>query len=207
GLPSWLLEGKPLTLRSASGPYLEACSRFITAVADEIRDLQVTSPGKGGPIVLVQSENNWNCGVEHLATEYLGELNRYLREGGIAVPILSSNNLWQSVEGQIDVWSGSGDLLSTMRQLSAVRATQPRMVIDYGARRATVFNAVRRICYFASRFGRVFANLEPTFLPVCIDPARHAAQQGAKKTKASEGANLSAIYAQGNQGSVAFIFG
>src|SRR6185295_338086 len=139
GLPSWLLEGKPLTLRSASGPYLEACSRFITAVADEIRDLQVTSPGKGGPIVLVQSENNWNCGVEHLATEYLGELNRYLREGGIAVPILSSNNLWQSVEGQIDVWSGSGDLLSTMRQLSAVRATQPRMVIDYGARRAKVW--------------------------------------------------------------------
>lgn len=136
GLPAFLRDTPAGTmLRTAvgnsGGAFLEAASKYITAVADQIRGWQVTSPGAGGPIVLLQLESGWTCGHEALANAYLGELTRYCREAGLNVPIVNSNNLWQSVEGQIDGWSGNSDMLETMRQLCAVRATHPRLVIDF----------------------------------------------------------------------------
>jgi len=111
GLPPWLREKGQPALRTSGGPYLEACSRFITAVADQVRGWQVTAAGTGGPILLLQCESEWTCGLEPLANVYLGELTRYVREAGLSVPIVNSNNLWQGVEGQIDGWSGADDLL------------------------------------------------------------------------------------------------
>lgn len=131
GLPPWIGDLPNIKLRTANGPFLEACSRYFGALAEQVKDLQVTSTGAGGPIMLIQSESHWTCGHEELAHSYLGELSRYMREAGIAVPIITANHLWQSVEGQIDCWSGSGDLLSAMRQFSAVRPLQPRIVIDF----------------------------------------------------------------------------
>jgi len=131
GLPAWLVENANVKLRTANGPFLEACSRFITALADQIRDLQVTAPGVGGPLLLIQNENSWTCGDDTLAEQYLGELSRYINEAGIDVPCVNNNNLWQAVEGEIDCWSGAHDPLSTMRQMSNVRGTQPRLVIDF----------------------------------------------------------------------------
>ncbi len=127
GLPAWLLSTPGVVPRKASGPFLEACSRYLTAVAEQVRDLQATSP-RPGPIVLVQNESAWTCGDDKAGGAYLGELNRYLREAGITVPIINTNNLWQGVEGEIDCWSGGGDMLPIIRQLSVVRPDQPRLV-------------------------------------------------------------------------------
>ncbi len=138
GLPVWVNTLKEVRLRAASNSFLEACSRYFNAVADKVRDLQVTSPGKagpggigGGPIILVQSESQWTCGDDRQAESYLTELNRYLREAGFTVPIINANNLWQGAEGEIECWSGAGDLLSTVRQLASVRSDRPRLVIDF----------------------------------------------------------------------------
>lgn len=131
GLPNWLRTIDGIQFRTANGPFLEACSRYITALADQIRDLQVSSPGKGGPILLVQNESEWTCGNDALGHAYLGELNRYLRESGINVPTINSNNLWAGVESEIDAWSGSAGMLATMRQLAEVRPDLPRLVIDF----------------------------------------------------------------------------
>jgi hypothetical protein len=283
GLPPWLRSIKNIRFRTSNGPYLEACSRFITAVADQVRTLQVTSP-KPGPIVLVQNEAGWTCGNDKEADAYLGELNRYLREAGIQVPIINSNNLWQGAEGEIDCWTGSGDLLSTIRQLAVVRPDRPRMVIQYRVGQATTwgepspapldpgilqqhlaqilaaggqfnihpfhggtnfgfwggrlpetpgyttashdcqapldeaglpapsFNALRRICTFASRFGRVFSNLDPAYRPVVLMPAATDAPAPEGKPRAKEAARSAPIqgpvvvHAAGQQGGIAFIF-
>lgn len=131
GIPPWVLEIAKVQLRSNNGAFLEACSRFLGAVADRVRSLQVTSPGAGGPILLVQNESSWNCSQAAIALGYLGELNRYLREGGITVPIINANSLWQNVEGEIDCWSGTEHMLPALRQLAFVRPDQPRLVIDF----------------------------------------------------------------------------
>ncbi len=144
GLPAWLSAMPNISMRTNSGPFLEACSRFISAVAEEIRDLQVTAPGAGGPIVLIQNESSWTCGDDTLANAYLGELIRYQREGGINVPIVNANNLWQGVEGEIDGWCGSEQMISTLRQLATVRPDQPRIVIDFNLGGASTWGTETR---------------------------------------------------------------
>lgn len=139
GLPTWMAHQPSGTLRTANIQFLESCSRYLAAVAEQVRDLQITSPGKGGPIILVQNEMGWTCGDDTLANGYLRELGRYLRESGFSVPLINANNLWQGVEGEIDCWAGNEDMLSTMRQLSSVRPDRPRLVIDFRVAPPTVW--------------------------------------------------------------------
>lgn len=283
GLPAWLLDVANVKLRTNNSAYLEASSRFLTAVSEQVRDLQVTSAGKGGPVLLVQNESVWTCGDDAIASAYLGELIRYQREGGLNVPVLNANNLWQSVEGEIDCWAGSGELLGTMRQLGAVRADRPKMVAGFEIGHRPVFGrtgtpeisawtiqrrlaevlaggaqymldpavgggsfafqggrdpdsvdgfyssgddntapvlatgaaggayqAIRRITTFATRFGRLFANLDPAYQPVVLDPGSHgdarAAIKAGKASAAPSGAKA-VSHINGTQGGVVFVFG
>jgi beta-galactosidase len=130
GIPAWLLSKEGVEPRRGNGPFLEACSRFFTALAGQIKDLQVDSPGKGGPILLVQNEHAWTCADDVAAGAYLGELVRYLREAGVTVPIINANGLWQSVEGEIECWTGAEDLLAISRQLTEVHPRKPRLISD-----------------------------------------------------------------------------
>ncbi|MGQ0628289.1 MAG: beta-galactosidase [Phycisphaerales bacterium] len=138
GLPSWLLLNANVNLRTNNGPFLEASSRYINAVARQVRDRQITSvigpkgeSKPGGPIVLIQNESGWTCGHDAMAHGYLGELHRYLRESGFDVPFVNANDLWQGVEGEIDGWTGTGSQLRNLRQLATVRPAQPRLVMEY----------------------------------------------------------------------------
>jgi len=274
GLPAWLGHVPQIQLRTKSGPFLEASGRFISAVAAQIKDLQVTSPGTGGPVLLVQVEDSWTCGDADLAAGYLRELARYLRESGVTVPTVNANNLWQGIEGQIDGWVGSDHLLATVRQLREVRPNQPRLIVRFrpgsiqtwgqadqtepspmsvqrrlaeilvgggqfcidpfhsgtmfefaGGRRAgrtdaflatspagsaplgeaggpgPSYHAVRRLCTFASSFGRLFAGLDPDYRPITLDPAWRGAG-----TSRSPARWVSVSHATGTQGGVAFLF-
>jgi len=138
GLPAWLTEGENLTLRSNTPGFLEACARYISALADQVRDLQATA-SKPGPILLVQCEHRWFCGDEVVGQAYLGELTRYLRESGVRTPLVATNNLFQTVEGQVDAWNGFEGLFSVLRQLRAVRPEQPSLVIDFELDRPAVW--------------------------------------------------------------------
>ncbi|MFG0283711.1 MAG: beta-galactosidase [Phycisphaerales bacterium JB039] len=276
GLPTWLMNLQRSDLRTASGPFLEACSRYITAVADQVRDLQAPSPGKGGPILLVQNESGWTCGAEELSQKYLGELSRYLRESGIIVPTINANNLWAGVEGEIDTWTGESHMLSNLRQLAEVRPDQPRLVsafytaepgvwgqertvtappallqrrlaealaaggqfnlaplhggtnFGFGAGRlprgrgafavtgrdgpldetgaaGPAFGHVRRICMFASRFGRTLAAIDPEFRPVTVDTG--ADDPHGEKGGRGRAHSISVVHVRGSQGEIAMVFG
>ncbi len=277
GLPTWLLGIKDIKLRTANQPYLEACSRYITALCEQVKDLQLTSPGEGGSIVLVQNENNWTCGHETLALGYLRELGRYYREAGITVPLINANNLWQGIEGEIDGWVGSGNLLSTIRQLSAVRPNQPKIIIQYptgksriwgqpeiepsspmaiqrnlgevlaaggqfnldpfhaaptpgfwggktdrawdsflatdqinshilgpGGEILSAYKPIKRICSFASQFGKLLSNLDPTYQPVVLDSKISDGSGGKKRPKNS--CSITTCHVQGSQGGMAVVF-
>lgn len=134
GIPEWLLAKPDIKPRSANQPFLESCSKFFSQVCGKVKDLQVTSTGKGGPLILVQVEHQWNCSNAAQGQVYLNELNRYLRESGINIPTINANNLWQGVESEIDCWVGDQNMLATMRQLGAVLPNQPRIVAQFGPR-------------------------------------------------------------------------
>jgi len=160
GLPAWLWrvdtpKDTEMKLRQSSPPFLEASSRYLSAVMEQVKDLQVTtappsrvprptaanfsgeaaggfqSDQAGGPIILVQAENEWFCGNPEQGTDYLGELVRYLRENGCKVPVTVCNQLWQTVDGTIHTWNGKRHLPTDLRQLAVVQPDAPRLVTEY----------------------------------------------------------------------------
>ncbi len=130
GMPAWLLRDCGGKLRSGAVEFLQPVSRYFSAVCDRVQPLQASLSRKSaGPIVAVQNEHQWLCGSTAQASAYLRETNRYLRENGINVPILSANGLFASAEGEIEVWSGPSHLHANMRQLRALKPDQPRLVM------------------------------------------------------------------------------
>jgi len=164
GYPPWLhreaVENKQkhLRLRQMSQPVLEASSRYLRKVMEQIKGLQITTPreGKrlpsplgnvagapaggfheglrstcGGPIVLMQAENEWMCHNPVKGEAYLVEIARYLRENGCTVPLIVCNQLWQTVPNTIHTWNASAHLAADLRQLAAVQPEAPRLVSEY----------------------------------------------------------------------------
>lgn len=132
GLPAWLLKscgGTAGKLRSGAAEFLQPVSRYFSAVCDRVQSLQASQRKAGGPIIAVQNEHRWMCGSAAQSAAYLGETNRYLRENGINVPILSANELFASAEGEVEVWAGSSHLHANLRQLRALKPDQPRVVM------------------------------------------------------------------------------
>jgi beta-galactosidase len=128
GLPLWLLEPTGRRLRGTDPAYLGACARWLSTLASHVSDLQAsgTSRKRTGPVLLARLEHHWFCHHEPVGGAMFTELARYLREGGLTVPILNTNTLFQSVEGAIDGWSDGRELFAHMRQLCSVRPDQPR---------------------------------------------------------------------------------
>lgn len=159
GFPAWLKRirdknGNRAKLREADPQFLEATSRYLTAVMEQIKDLQITTPipgkaapqpsgnvpgapaggftGQGaGPILLIQAENEWFSSNDEQHEKYLREVVRYLRENGCEVPIINCNNLWQRMDGTIDCWNGARHMASDVRQLGVVQPEAPRLVTEY----------------------------------------------------------------------------
>jgi hypothetical protein len=147
GLPGWLHTIKGMVVREENGPFLEACSRYLTQVLAQVRDLQITTTtgklprdGQGpiaAPVIMMQAENEWICSNPLAAVGdekkhgYLREIVRYLRENGCEVPINICNNLWQRVDGTIDTWNANQHLATDLRQLKVVQPNAPRFVTEF----------------------------------------------------------------------------
>lgn len=290
GLPSWLMPISGDRLRSGAPEYLQACSRYISALCAQLKDLQASNPRKRtGPIVMLLSEYQWYCDDAAAGDAYLGELDRFFRENGISVPIVGAHNLFHSVEGQINAWTGRNSLHSNMRQLRTALPEQPPIVaglsvgapalwgtpaveespaavarraaetlaagaqfsisplcagtsfgfgagriatrdvmgylateahsgapIDGAGGRTSALSGLRRVCTFASHFGRVLANLDGAYQPVVasLDGAGgqgQAAPGGARKRDAKPQATGSpagpvCLESRGSQGSIVWLF-
>lgn len=160
GLPAWLRRHSDMPdrgvipIRQSSPAFLEATARYFAAVMEQVADLQLTTPpsGKvpnhepgnrsgqaangfvgqgGGPIALMQVENEWFCHNDDEQTAYHQALISMLRQHGCSVPITACNQLWQTVDGTIHTWNASSSLAADMRQLAHVQPEAPRIVSEY----------------------------------------------------------------------------
>ena len=86
GLPSYLLSIPDIKIRCMDPRYLEVVERYITALATQIKDLQVT---KGGPILMVQIENEY--GSYGNDRNYLLWLKNLWRKNGIEVSFYTAD--------------------------------------------------------------------------------------------------------------------
>jgi len=105
GYPWWLQKDKDMVIRSKNKKFLDSCRVYINHLADQVRDLQVT---KGGPIIMVQAENEFGSYVAQrkdisLADhkEYSYAIKNMLLDAGFNVPLYTSDGDWLFEGGTI----------------------------------------------------------------------------------------------------------
>ena len=92
GAPWWLMaddtkaEGRPISMRSSDPRWVEPAKRWIAEVGRQLAPLQVT---KGGPILMVQVENEY--GLHGNDTNYIRTLRQATLDAGFEVPLYACN--------------------------------------------------------------------------------------------------------------------
>lgn len=210
GMPAWLGDVPGVRLRQPDPAFFEAVTAWFGelgrvcagSLATDDRPPVGTRAGgviDTGPVVAVQVEQDWRCGREDLAESYLGELVRFAREVGFAVPILTANGCFAMVDSAIETLEAGDEVLSVMRQLTALRPTHPRFAIIgetgnpertaaamtlalaggaqcivrdpvFDPRPISVPPSIRRVARFASGFGHVLAQARSERPPIVVDP-------------------------------------
>jgi len=86
GIPFYLLKIPDIKVRCMDPRYIEAVDRYITELALQVKDLQVT---KGGPILMVQVENEYGSyGNDSRYTRWIQEMWKH---SGIEVPFYTAD--------------------------------------------------------------------------------------------------------------------
>ncbi len=86
GTPWWLLKHTPIALRSRDPNYLTPAAAYLREVGRVLAPLQIT---RGGPILMVQAENEYGFFGSDAA--YMGEIRQALVDGGFDVPLFACN--------------------------------------------------------------------------------------------------------------------
>jgi len=118
GYPWWLQNNNNLVIRTNNQPFLDSCNDYITHLMNEVKDLQVT---RGGPIIMIQAENEFGSYVaqrkdiplkEHKA--YSLAIKNQLLKAGVTVPLFTSDGSWLfeggTIEGATPTANGEDDV-------------------------------------------------------------------------------------------------
>jgi beta-galactosidase len=86
GLPWWLLKNPDIKLRTRDTVYVNAVRKWMKEVGRVLGPQQIT---KGGPILMVQVENEYGYFADD--AEYMGIMRKALIDGGFNVPLFACN--------------------------------------------------------------------------------------------------------------------
>jgi len=113
GYPAWLIGKAGTEFRTMNPVALPYIRRWFEHLVPRIAARQAT---RGGPVILVQAENEWRYCHRPGGLEYLEFLIRTLRELRIEVPITDCNGLGLSVPGSLKTLGFSEDQVSHYRK-------------------------------------------------------------------------------------------
>lgn len=140
GYPWWLQKVKGMEIRTCNQPFLDSCRVYIKELAAQVADYQIT---KGGPIVMVQAENEFGSYVEQrpdvsleMHRKYSGAIKDMLIEAGFNIPMFTSDGSWLFeggvIEGALPTANGEDDvenLRNTVNQYHG--GVGPYMVAEF----------------------------------------------------------------------------
>ncbi len=140
GYPWWLQKNKSLVIRSFNQPFLDSCKTYINKLAEQVRGLQIT---KGGPIIMVQAENEFGSYVvqqKHISSEdhkkYSAAIEHQLTDAGFEVPFFTSDasSLFKegTVAGALPTANGESDIVKLKKAVNEYHSGMgPYMVGEY----------------------------------------------------------------------------
>ncbi|WP_426480957.1 glycoside hydrolase family 35 protein [Chryseobacterium sp. R2ACT005] len=140
GYPWWLQKNKDLEIRRDNKAFLEECRKYINQLAKQIVPMQINN---GGPVIMVQAENEFGSYVaqrkdipleEH--RKYSHKIKEMLLNSGVSVPLFTSDgsSLFKggSIEGAIPTANGEGDIDILKKSINEYNGGQgPYMVAEY----------------------------------------------------------------------------
>lgn len=140
GYPWWLQKNKELEIRRDNKAFLEECWKYISQLAKQIKPMQITN---GGPVIMVQAENEFGSYVaqrkdipleEH--RKYSHKIKEMLLKSGISVPLFTSDgsSLFKggSVEGALPTANGESDIDVLKKSINEYNGGKgPYMVAEY----------------------------------------------------------------------------
>ena len=140
GYPWWLQQQEGLVVRCYNQPFLDACRTYVNQLADQVRDLQITH---GGPIVMVQAENEFGSYVSQRPDIPLEEHKRYsaairqtLIDAGFDIPMFTSDGSWLfeggAIEGALPTANGEDNVENRKKVVDAYHGGKgPYMVAEF----------------------------------------------------------------------------
>ena len=140
GYPWWLQQQEGLVVRCYNQPFLDACRTYVNQLADQVRDLQITH---GGPIVMVQAENEFGSYVSQRPDIPLEEHKRYsaairqtLIDAGCDIPMFTSDGSWLfeggAIEGALPTANGEDNVENLKKVVDAYHGGKgPYMVAEF----------------------------------------------------------------------------
>ena len=140
GYPWWLQQQEGLVVRCYNQPFLDACRTYVNQLADQVRDLQITH---GGPIVMVQAENEFGSYVSQRPDIPLEEHKRYsaairqtLIDAGFDIPMFTSDGSWLfeggAIEGALPTANGEDNVENLKKVVDAYHGGKgPYIVAEF----------------------------------------------------------------------------
>ncbi|RWA12077.1 hypothetical protein EKO27_g3031 [Xylaria grammica] len=89
GYPGWLQRNLG-TLRTNETAYIEATENYVAHIGKIIASAQITN---GGPVVLLQAENEYTNGADWIKfpdSQYIDAVNQQYRKAGVVVPLVNN---------------------------------------------------------------------------------------------------------------------
>ncbi len=140
GYPWWLQKNPDLKIRTLNQPFLDSCKDYLTHLAAQVKDLQVTN---GGPIIMVQAENEFGSYVVQRKDIPLEVHKKYnaafigmLKEVGFNVPFFTSDGTWLfeggAVKGILPTGNGENNVTNLKNKVNEYHdGVGPYMVAEF----------------------------------------------------------------------------
>ncbi len=140
GYPWWLQKVKGMKIRTYNQPFLDSCKVYLRQLAGQVKDLQVT---KGGPIIMVQAENEFGSYVVQRKDIPLAEHKKYnaaicqqLKDVGFDIPMFTSDGSWLfeggHVEGALPTANGEDNVANLKKVVNKYHGgVGPYMVTEF----------------------------------------------------------------------------
>ena len=140
GYPWWLQNVEGMELRRDNEPFLKYTQLYINRLYKEVGHLQIT---KGGPVIMVQAENEFGSYVsqrkdipleEHKA--YNAKIVQQLKTAGFEVPMFTSDGSWLfeggATPGALPTANGEGNIENLKKVVNEYHGGQgPYMVAEF----------------------------------------------------------------------------
>ena len=140
GYPWWLQLNKNLEIRTYNQPFLDSCKVYLGKLAEQVKDLEVS---KGGPIIMVQVENEFGSYAvqrKDIPLEQHKKYNQAIRnilvESGFTGPFFTSDgsSLFNggAIDGILPAANGEDDIAKLKSAVNQYHHNQgPYMVAEF----------------------------------------------------------------------------